>query len=77
MRPLRTGLSLLLASALLAAGWSWRVSRPSGAKVIKLAYVGSVDDPRHLSVLTDDERPLVLYGEKGREAHQQSSQADD
>ncbi|QYO77052.1 manganese/iron ABC transporter ATP-binding protein [Devosia salina] len=35
------------------------------------------DDPRHLSVLTDDERPLVLYGEKGREAHQQSSQADD
>jgi tripartite ATP-independent transporter DctP family solute receptor len=38
-------------SALLAAGWSWRVSRPSGAKVIKLAYVGSVDDPRHLSAL--------------------------
>lgn len=31
------------------------------------------DDPRHLSVLTDDERPLVLYGEKGRETHQQSS----
>jgi manganese/iron transport system ATP-binding protein len=31
------------------------------------------DDPRHLSVLTDDERPLVLYGEKGKEAHQQSS----
>jgi manganese/iron transport system ATP-binding protein len=30
------------------------------------------DDPRHLSVLTDDERPLVLYGEKGRETHQQS-----
>ncbi len=28
------------------------------------------DDPRHLSVLTDDERPLVFYGEKGREAHQ-------
>jgi manganese/iron transport system ATP-binding protein len=31
------------------------------------------DDPRHLSVLTDDERPLVLYGEKGHETHQQSS----
>ncbi|MBJ7577397.1 manganese/iron ABC transporter ATP-binding protein [Devosia sp. MC532] len=31
------------------------------------------DDPRHLSVLTDDERPLVLYGEKGNETHQQSS----
>lgn len=30
------------------------------------------DDPRHLSVLTDDERPLVFYGEKGRETHQQS-----
>jgi manganese/iron transport system ATP-binding protein len=28
------------------------------------------DDPRHLSVLTDDERPLVFYGEKGREAQQ-------
>ncbi len=32
------------------------------------------DDPRHLSVLTDDERPLVFYGEKGRETHQQSGQ---
>lgn len=31
------------------------------------------DDPRHLSVLSDDERPLVLYGEKGRMSHQQSS----
>jgi manganese/iron transport system ATP-binding protein len=31
------------------------------------------DDPRHLSVLTDDERPLVLYGHKGSETHQQSS----
>jgi manganese/iron transport system ATP-binding protein len=30
------------------------------------------DDPRHLSVLTDDERPLVFYGEKGRETHQNS-----
>lgn len=28
------------------------------------------DDPRHLSVLTDDERPLVMYGEKGRMTHQ-------
>ncbi|MHA6299740.1 manganese/iron ABC transporter ATP-binding protein [Devosia sp. CAU 1758] len=35
------------------------------------------DDPRHLSVLTDDERPLVFYGEKGNEAHQQSSPAND
>jgi manganese/iron transport system ATP-binding protein len=33
------------------------------------------DDPRHLSVLTDDERPLVFYGEKGREA-QQNRQAE-
>ena len=35
------------------------------------------DDPRHLSVLTDDERPLVFYGEKGREAQQKSGLADD
>lgn len=28
------------------------------------------DDARRLSVLTDDERPLVFYGEKGREAQQ-------
>lgn len=34
------------------------------------------DDPRHLSVLTDDERPLVFYGEKGREAQQKSDPAD-
>lgn len=33
------------------------------------------DDPRHLSVLTDDERPLVFYGEKGRETHQQSEKS--
>lgn len=31
------------------------------------------DDPRHLSVLTDDERPLVFYGEEGKESAQQSS----
>lgn len=31
------------------------------------------DDPRRLSVLTDDERPLVLYGENGKMTHQQSS----
>jgi manganese/iron transport system ATP-binding protein len=31
------------------------------------------DDPRHLSVLTDDERPLVMYGEKGKMTTQQSS----
>ena len=30
------------------------------------------DDPRHLSVLTDDERPLVMYGEKGRMSTKQS-----
>lgn len=30
------------------------------------------DDPRHLSVLSDDERPLVFYGEKGRETQQNS-----
>ncbi len=35
------------------------------------------DDPRHLSVLTDDERPLVFYGEKGRETQQKSGPADD
>ena len=35
------------------------------------------DDPRHLSVLTDDERPLVFYGEKGREMQQKSDAADD
>lgn len=31
------------------------------------------DDPRRLSVLTDDERPLVLYGENGKMTHRQSS----
>jgi manganese/iron transport system ATP-binding protein len=30
------------------------------------------DDPRHLSVLTDDERPLVMYGQKGQMTTQQS-----
>jgi manganese/iron transport system ATP-binding protein len=30
------------------------------------------DDPRHLSVLTDDERPLVMYGEKGKMSTKQS-----
>jgi manganese/iron transport system ATP-binding protein len=34
------------------------------------------DDPRHLSVLTDDERPLVLYGQEGKETHQQSSKPE-
>ena len=28
------------------------------------------DDPRELSVFSDDERPLVMYGEKGRKRHQ-------
>jgi manganese/iron transport system ATP-binding protein len=31
------------------------------------------DDPRRVSVLSDDERPLVLYGENGKMTHQQSS----
>ncbi|WP_172121939.1 MULTISPECIES: manganese/iron ABC transporter ATP-binding protein [unclassified Devosia] len=30
------------------------------------------DDPRQVSVLTDDERPLVMYGEKGKMTTQQS-----
>ena len=30
------------------------------------------DDPRHLTVLTDDERPLVMYGEKGKMSTKQS-----
>ena len=30
------------------------------------------DDPRHISVLTDDERPLVMYGEKGKMSTKQS-----
>ena len=34
------------------------------------------DDPRHLSVLTDDERPLVFYGEKGRMTQQQRDRSD-
>ncbi len=34
------------------------------------------DDPRHLSVLTDDERPLVFYGEKGRMTHQQRDRSE-
>ena len=34
------------------------------------------DDPRHLSVLTDDERPLVFYGQEGKETHQQSSKPE-
>jgi manganese/iron transport system ATP-binding protein len=28
------------------------------------------DDPRELSVFTDDERPLVMYGTKGEKRHQ-------
>ncbi|UXN74158.1 manganese/iron ABC transporter ATP-binding protein [Devosia sp. A8/3-2] len=30
------------------------------------------DDPRHVSVLTDDERPLVMYGENGKMKTKQS-----
>jgi len=33
------------------------------------------DDPRHLSVLTDDERPLVMYGEQGKMTTRQSDPA--
>jgi manganese/iron transport system ATP-binding protein len=34
------------------------------------------DDPRHISVLTDDERPLVMYGEKGKMATKHSDPVD-
>jgi len=34
------------------------------------------DDPRHLSVLTDDERPLVFYGEKGSMVPQQRDRSE-
>ena len=34
------------------------------------------DDPRHLSVLTDDERPLVFYGEKGSMTQQPSERSE-
>ncbi len=45
--------------------------------VLSGAGLHADDDPRHLSVLTDDERPLVFYGEKGQETHQPSSAAND
>jgi manganese/iron transport system ATP-binding protein len=35
------------------------------------------DDPRHLTVITDDERPLVMYGEKGKMTHQQSGPVEE
>ncbi|MEO9297297.1 manganese/iron ABC transporter ATP-binding protein [Devosia alba] len=34
------------------------------------------DDPRHLTVITDDERPLVMYGEKGKMTTRQSDPVD-
>jgi len=34
------------------------------------------DDPRQVSVLTDDERPLVMYGEAGQMKHQQSGPSE-
>ncbi|MFD2648165.1 manganese/iron ABC transporter ATP-binding protein [Devosia albogilva] len=34
------------------------------------------DYPRHLTVLTDDERPLVFYGEKGRMTPQQRDRSE-
>ncbi|WP_354066471.1 manganese/iron ABC transporter ATP-binding protein [Devosia sp. 2618] len=35
------------------------------------------DDPRHISVLTDDERPLVMYGEKGKMTTKQSDRVEE
>ncbi|KKC32981.1 manganese/iron ABC transporter ATP-binding protein [Devosia psychrophila] len=35
------------------------------------------DDPRHISVLTDDERPLVMYGEKGKMTTKQSDRIEE
>jgi len=35
------------------------------------------DDPRHISVLTDDERPLVMYGEKGKMTTRQSDRIEE
>lgn len=34
-------------------------------------------DPRHISVLTDDERPLVMYGEKGKMTTKQSDRIEE
>ena len=34
------------------------------------------DDPRELSVFTDDERPLVMYGTKGEKRHQHTRDRD-
>jgi manganese/iron transport system ATP-binding protein len=42
------------------------------------AGLHSDDDPRELSVFTDDERPLVMYGTKGEKRHQPAKdRADD
>ncbi|MHA6689492.1 manganese/iron ABC transporter ATP-binding protein [Devosia sp. A449] len=35
------------------------------------------DDPRHITVLTDDERPLVMYGETGKMTTKQSDKVDE
>ncbi|MCS6759002.1 MAG: manganese/iron ABC transporter ATP-binding protein [Candidatus Devosia euplotis] len=35
------------------------------------------DDPRHLTVVTDDERPLIMYGEKGKMITQQSGPVEE
>jgi manganese/iron transport system ATP-binding protein len=41
-------------------------------------FVLGDDDPRELSVFTDDERPLVMYGTKGEKRHQPAKdRADD
>ncbi|NMA99270.1 MAG: manganese/iron ABC transporter ATP-binding protein, partial [Phyllobacteriaceae bacterium] len=34
------------------------------------------EDERRVTVLTDDERPLVFYGQEGKETHQQSSKPE-
>lgn len=34
------------------------------------------DDPRHVTVLTDDERPLVMYGEEGKMKTKQSESVE-
>ena len=41
--------------------------------VLEGAGLHADDDPRHISVLTDDERPLVMYGERGKMTTQHST----
>jgi manganese/iron transport system ATP-binding protein len=44
--------------------------------VLQGAGLHSDDDPRKLSVFTDDERPLVMYGKEGRMEHQPATTVD-